>query len=472
MSGNKAVKAGLGYTIGNILIRGIGFLSIPIFTRLMGTADYGLYNTYAAYEGIFYLMISLALNSSIKTAKLEFKERFDEYVSTIVAIVLANMGLWLVIANIVYPIISNQFWEFDRSILNVLVLHSCGSALIVIYNAVVGVRFQYKAYLGISLLNSVGSVCISILLIVLAFSEHPFSGRIFGAFGGASIAGIIIIIVLLRRSWPNFRKGYVKFALKYSLPVVPHGISQVLLAQFDRIMIEDMVGAAAAGIYSFTGNVSSIMKVIVNSVISAWSPWFFEAYNRGDKCLIRKVTHACISGFALFTCGVMLCMPEVLKLMAPSDYWDGIRLVIPMALDVFCTFLYAVYVEVEYYFKKTHYLMLATIGAAIINVILNVIMIPRFGYVAAAYTTLFSYVCYFVFHYIVSCKLANEDVFNFKKNVGQIIICIIIGIFTAVFLNKWLVRWIMAAALCLGYGIKWYPEVKEFLNTRINKSKA
>ena len=114
MSGNKVVKAGLGYTIGNVLVRGIGFLSIPLFTRLMSTGDYGLYNTYAAYEAIFYLLISLALNSTAKIAKLEYKDNFDEYMSTIITIVILNAFVWLAIFNVVYPLIPGYIWEYNR----------------------------------------------------------------------------------------------------------------------------------------------------------------------------------------------------------------------------------------------------------------------------------------------------------------------------------------------------------------------
>ena len=278
MSGSKVVKAGFGYTIGNILIRGIGFLSIPIFTRLMDTGDYGLYNTYAAYEAIFYLVISLALNSTAKVAKLEFKEDFDEYMSTIVTVVVINSLAWLVIFNIIYPFIPGYVWEYNRIVLNLLVIHSLGSALIVIFNAAVSVRYKYKSYLAISLLNSLGGVLISVCLMLTLFGEQRYMGRILGAVAGVAVTGVIILVSFYRKSAPNFKKGYIKYALKYSLPVVPHGISQVLLAQFDRIMIKNMTGNVNAGIYSFTGNISSIMKVIVNSVMTAWSPWFFEDF--------------------------------------------------------------------------------------------------------------------------------------------------------------------------------------------------
>ncbi len=461
MSGNKVVKAGIGYTIGNILIRGIGFLSIPIFTRVMSTEDYGLYNTYAAYEAIFYLVLSLALNSSVKSAKLEFKDKFDEYMSSIITIVLGNALVWLIITNIIYRFLNGYAWEYNREILNVLVIHSCCSALLVIYNAAVGVRFQYKGYLKIALLNSVGGVALSILLILTVFKESTYIGRISGVVITLVFSGIIIVIGFYQKAKPSLKGIYYKFAFKYSLPVVPHGIAQVLLAQVDRIMIRNMVGADKAGIYSFTGNISLIMKAITSSFEAAWGPWFFEVYNKGNKKSITTNTHYCIMGFAMFTSGVMLCAPEILKIMAPSTYWDGIRLVVPMALDVFCTFLYTLYVQVEYYYKKTQFLMLGTSMAAIINVILNYIMIKKYGYVAAAYTTLFSYICYFFFHFCISRKIAGEDVICMRKNILQVCVCVGFAVAATIFADAFFIRWALAIVMVITYGVVLIPKLKK-----------
>ena len=79
---NKVVKAGLGYTIGNYLIRGLSFLTIPIFARLLDSADYGKYNTYMAFEAIVYIFVGLALHTSFKKAKYKFKIDFNDYVSS------------------------------------------------------------------------------------------------------------------------------------------------------------------------------------------------------------------------------------------------------------------------------------------------------------------------------------------------------------------------------------------------------
>ena len=79
---SKVVKAGLGYTVGNYLIKGLSFLTIPLFARLLDTSDYGKYNSYMAFEAIVYIFVGLALHTSFKKAKYRFEKDFNEYVSS------------------------------------------------------------------------------------------------------------------------------------------------------------------------------------------------------------------------------------------------------------------------------------------------------------------------------------------------------------------------------------------------------
>ena len=76
---SKATKAGIGYTVGNILVKGINFVSLPVFSRLLSTEEFGIYNIFIAYDAILYVILGMALHSSVKSAFYEYK-KIDEYV--------------------------------------------------------------------------------------------------------------------------------------------------------------------------------------------------------------------------------------------------------------------------------------------------------------------------------------------------------------------------------------------------------
>ena len=104
-------------------------------------------------------------------------------------------------------------------------------------------------------------------------------------------------------------------------------------------------------------------------------------------------------------CCLIMVAPEVVKILASKPYWEGIVIIPPVVLSNYIIFVYTMYVNVEQYYKKTVRISLYTAVAAVINLVLNYILIPYFGYVAAAYTTIVSYVVALILHTSYAKKL-------------------------------------------------------------------
>ena len=444
----KIVNAGIGYTVGNYLIKGLTFLTIPIFARLMESYDYGVYNTYIAYESIIYIIIGLALHTSFKKAKYKYENNFNKYVSSCVFLGICSAGVWFVGLNIIYFLIA-RYLELDRWILNILIFHSFGSALIQYYNAYVGLYYEYKKFLKLSFINAGVNIFGSIALIMFAFSDSRYYGRILGSALPVIFIGIYIVIFFFKKSKPKHDSGMWKYALKYSLPIIPHGISQVVLAQFDRIMISNMVGSAQSGIYSFAYNIYSIIQVTSNSLSNVWEPWFFERMHEKDYESIRK--KGFLFGLCMLIFSTLLCLiaPEIILLLGTSKYSESVYCVIPIIIGGYFSFLYVLPCEVEYYHEKTQYIALATSIAAVVNIILNYFCIKKFGYVAAAYTTMVTYLLYFVFHYFIAKKIEGKYIYSNKGIlflvVGALVVC---GI-TISLINYIVIRWSLAVILVI-----------------------
>lgn len=79
----NAMSAGIWYTVGNILIKGINFLAIPIFSRIMSTDEFGIYNVFISYEAILYIVIGFAVHTSIRSANIKFENQIDKYTSSV-----------------------------------------------------------------------------------------------------------------------------------------------------------------------------------------------------------------------------------------------------------------------------------------------------------------------------------------------------------------------------------------------------
>lgn len=445
---SKVVSAGIWYTVGNMLIKGINFLSLPLFSRLLNTEEFGIYNVFVSYEAILYVIIGMAIHSSIRSANIKFKGNINEYTSSVSIIYLANAMIMLFIALIFNKQLS-KLLAFDKLIIVLLIFYSLGSALLSLYNNYISLEYSYKKYLLVSFLNSVGNVCISLVLILTIFKKKRDIGRIVGATSTICILAFFILCIMYKKAKPKINKSYWKFAVKYSIPIVPHGISQVLLAQFDRIMIRSIVGNAAAGIYSLAGNIMLILTIITDSISTAWSTWFYDQISENRIESINKRAKQLSFFFVVLTVGLLTISPELIIILGGKEYSAGQYVAIPMIVDAFILFIYNIIVSSEYYKNKTTYIMLGTMVAMVINLITNYVFISKYGFIAAAYTTLFSYMCYLILHIVISHKVVGFFVLELKFFLMELVIIILTAIFDLLFIRTFWLRVVVGISITI-----------------------
>ena len=409
----KAGKAGLWYTIANILLKGCVFLSLPIFTRLMATGDFGIYNSYIAYEQLLQAVLGLGLYGTVKNAKLDFEEDFEKYLSSVLSLSLMVLAAVLVSANLLYGLYGEAI-GFSRFVVNCLILQSFGAYLVFFYGSKLNIEFRYKSYIVISCFNTLVNIAASIILIVWVFPNERYLGRILGSAMPMIIIAIVLSASILKKGRTVYEAEYWKYALSIGLPLIPHVVSQSLLSQFDRIMIRNMVNDASSGIYSYIYTICTITYIICTSLDNAWTPWVYIKLKAGDGDNIKAAGRWYTLLFAVLTLGFICVMPELVKLIADESYWPGEDLLIPLSLANYCVFLYMLPVGLEYYHKKTRYISLGTISAALLNLILNYFAILNFGYKAAAYTTLVSYLALFCFHLLIARRLGFGRLYDLR----------------------------------------------------------
>ncbi len=445
---SSALTAGIGYTVGNILIKGINFLTLPIFSRVMSADEFGVFNVFMSYDAILFVIVGLAMHTSIRSANSEFRGRIDDYTSSVSLIYLIN-ALILTAVVALFGAGLSELLGFDRSVLYMLILFSTGSAILTLYNNRISLDYSFKKYLAVALVNSVGNVLLSLVLILTVFHSQKDVGRIFGSTLVIVALAAVLLVGMYRKAKPRCDKKFWKFGLKYSLPIVPHGVSQVLLAQFDRVMIRGMVSDAAAGIYSLAANIKLILTVITTSISTAWSTWFYTEMDHKNTSAVRKRATQLGALFTILCVGLMALTPELVLVLGGREYDLAKFVAIPMVLDAFVLFLYDVLVVGEYYAKKTVYIMVGTIIAAVLNVILNYVFILKYGFLAAAYTTLFAYVCYLVIHLFISRRLTGFYILPVKWLLIYSSIAAAMAAVALAFVDCLLLRWGICAVIVI-----------------------
>lgn len=452
MQDKRYIKAGIGYTVANYFIKGLSFITLPIYVRLMSTADYGNFNTYVAYESMLSVVLGLALHASLKNAKLRYpsREGFDDYMAACIQMGVVSTALIVFAANIIYPVLSSAL-DLTRIVFNILLIQSYASALLTLYNSYVSLEYKYRSYFAVSLFNALSTTILSIILITTVFSNDRYIGRVIGNAIPAIAIGCCIAAYFLKQSQSRIKIDGEKwrFGLLFSVPLIFHGISQVILNQFDRIMIKSMTGASNAGIYSFAYNICNLVFVTSTSLQNVWGPWFYEKMAKKKYTEIRNRGDSFAFGMMLFITCVLLASPELILILGTEEYFGSIYYIAPLVVSGYFAFLYNLPAQVEYYYEKTNYIAGGTCVAATLNIIMNYFGIKMFGSIAAAYTTLIIYCVYFMIHYFLSVKIHGMHIFSLFKLMLYAIVLSIIAAISLVLKDYIVARWGMLIAVCV-----------------------
>ena len=464
---NKVLTAGIGYTIGNYLLRGLGFITVPIFSRLMTVADYGIYNTFLSYEGMLYLFVGLALHSSVKNAKYKYgDEKLDGFTSSITIFPLVITSILLVIGNVFLPII-NKVISIGKVEYNLLIIYCLCSSLLYIYQSRLVLEYNSKTYMKISYFNALSSVAISLVLILTVFNQQKYLGRICGSVIPMSIVAVWILYKLYSKEKPKKNIEYWKFALRISLPIIPHGVGQIILSSFDRVMITNYISSAAAGLYSFAYTIYSIILVAGNSISTVYEPWAYERFAKKEFATVRKMSSVYIVLLAVVCSGAMLIAPELVMILGSEKYLNAIPAVTPILIAGFFAMAYNIPSTVEYYYGKTAYIAIGTILAALLNIVTNAIFIPKYGFLAAAYTTLISYLIYFVFHCIIAYRIIGQNIFSVKILIATVLAIIFVAIISLCCERNYIIRY-LGVAIILAFTVLW---AKKYVLNELKRKK-
>ena len=337
----------------------------------------------------------------------------------------------VIIIFTILTVFKNQFTSFSgitHNLIIILVLYSLTKTFIAFFQSKLRFDYKYKGNIIIAFYSIFATTILSLILLCCIKLEDKGLARIYGLSFPTVCLGVVCFFIILKKGKKCFDIKIWKYALTFSLPMIPHALSMIILEQTDRIMIVKYIDLDAAGLYSFAYTFAMILSVVTNSIMNGWQPWFFENLNNNNVEPINKSVKI-LGTLLLFFLAAYLCViPEFMKIMGRREFWIAKYATIPVIAGCAFQFLYNLFVQFELFNKKTGIIALGSVSAAVINLILNFIFIPKFGYMAAGYTTMASYFLLMIYHLGI-CKLFfNKSIFNVKT-----ILSFVFAIFVLVF---------------------------------------
>ena len=444
-------KAGTWYTICNFLFRGMAFFTTPIFARILSKAELGDFNNFASWITILIVLTALDCHMSIIRSKLEVGDDMDSYIWSILSltsiITVAAYGIFML-----FPTFFSNLLLIEPKHMHLLFLYLFFTPA---YSMLITKQRAYYRYKMFVLLTGICLVASTLCSLVLVLTmEDKLAGRLYGFYIPNIIMGAAIYVYILIKG-KKIQIKYWKYACAICLPLVPHVLSMHLLCSSDKIIIKRISGSEYAAVYGIAYSCYHIVTILFDSMNKAFAPWLLESLHHEKYKDIRKVSKIYVGIFLVLSIGVLMLVPELILILGGKKYEEANYCLPPLIASCVFQFIYTMYVNVEFYEKKTIGVAGATIIATAINIILNFIFIPMYpekGFIIAAYTTLVGYAVLFVLHYFLVLRMKKAFVFDTKFMVMVLALTLAVSFVMNLFYGKTLSIRIIRYAIVLVYG--------------------
>lgn len=450
---NSLLKTSLSYVMATVIVKGLNFLTTPIFTRVMSPSDFGIVSNFTVWAQLLAIVICGQIMSGLIAARYSIAEsRFDNYVASIV-----RGALVLGIAISIVVVFFSSKLELLTSVKKIYIPCLCVYA----FGICMGDLFSnYCIVMNLVNLKILYSIVSSILNILLGvFCVKLFAsgahGRIVGYTVTYGMISFFSTFYFLKKPCDQFEIVHkdIRFALLFGIPLIPHLMANLVNGNIDRVFIIRYLNESEAGIYSVAYTIGVIAFVVADACNDAWIPWFAEKNKKKEYGIITKTIKLYSITLAMCFLGIMMFAPELILIMSGKDYWSGVYCIRYIAVGIFFMFMYRFSVNYEQLNGRSIYIAPATIVAALINIILNIIFIPVYGIIGAALATSISYFALWIFHEYIARKIISGYDVKIQSYVPACVIILFAFFISEPLFTHFLVRLFIVVIACGIYSI-------------------
>ncbi|MCE5421171.1 MAG: oligosaccharide flippase family protein [Acidithiobacillus sp.] len=381
------------YAVGVVLSRLVGFVMIPVYTRVLTPADYGVVETISRLTDIVGLLVGLGMSEALLRFYNEAKT--EQQRGSLISTSLVLTGLATALATLVLLPVAPAVTRLTFG--NAAYAHLVALALLSMMLGNLGLlpltllRAQGRAweYTALSVVQLVTALSLNILLVV--HLRWGVAGVVWSGLLNGGAWSLALVCWLVARHGGRFNARWALALAAYGVPLVPAAIAQFVLHFSDRFFLVRLVPMAEVGVYALAYRVAMLVSVFTGIANTAWWPWVFARHAAGDEVqTIRRGSAAMLALGSVVCSGVMLSAHPCIRLLAGPSFWRSADYVPWLALAYWffvSTFVLSVPMRLH---NRTRLLAGANVTTAAVCLALNAVAIPRFGAWGAAGVTTFS----------------------------------------------------------------------------------
>jgi O-antigen/teichoic acid export membrane protein len=375
------------YSAANVLVAAFPLLLLPILTRLLSPHDYGVVALFMAATSFLSLVIGLGVQGLVQV-EYHRLERADNARLVTACLVIAGASL----AGVVLLLLLAWPWLADAAgvpLRWMLVAAALAAMqfLVALRLVVLQAQKRSRGYAAVQLAQALLAAVLSIALIALA--GMAWEGRVAGLVVAAALLAAIGLVGLHRDGLLAARTEgrFVRMAGRYGVTLIPHVFGGLALAISDQVVVAAVLGTDAAGLFAVALSIAGAVKVVTIAINRAVAPWIYEHLPM-DAATGRRVVRLTWAYFAIVTVASIafgLLAPAVVAwLVGPSFAASG-RYVLVLAIGFGLGGMYFTVANFVFHAGATARLAAVTATAGVVNVVLAVLLIGRYGLAGAGY---------------------------------------------------------------------------------------
>lgn len=445
---SPAVKASMWYTFSSILIKGVSFFTVPIFSRVLSAEDYGKYSLYTSWVQLFTVVTTLNLFMGVYLKGLvKYEEKRNEYVSSMQILVTIITAIWLVII-IAFNGFFEQVLNLPKEFIFIMLFQILMVSAINFWSTRLRFEFRYLPFVFISLLIGIGTPIVN--LVAIWFSNNPGNSMLYSFSIYQMLIGSFFFFKNLDFKTIKKSPKYWRFALKFNIPLIPYYLSQMALDQVDRVMIAHYYGQREVAMYNIPYQISMTLTIVSTSISNSFTPVLYKKIKEGSEYGLREKQNYIfiLIGIACFV--INLLAPEVLSFLAPKEYASGVWIIGPVVLGIYFKYAVNTFNNIEFYYEKPSISMVVSIMAAVSNVGLNAWLLPRTSYTVAGYTTLICFVLSTLIHIFFIKRMKYNQSIDIKRFIQISTVLVTVTLASQLLYSVFFLRYLLLITIIIG----------------------
>lgn len=407
--------------IGKICTQCISFFMLPLYTSVLDKDEYGTADLIITYVALLYPIVGLQLEQGLFRILLDYRDNKDNTKALFTTVLLCNIVQVIAFSILFVPLTFFVKYNYIVFLCPLVIIQTLQGTLMQFSRGV----NRTDIYTIGGLINAILHVGLNVLLIGIL--KVGLTGLLYSII----IAGIgsSLFIMIKLRIWDYydsklFNKEELKSVAKYSIPLIPNQLAWWVINASDRTVVSFFLGTGANGLYAVANKFSSVYITFYNFFNMSWTESVSLSFNDKDRDeYINRMINIFFNLISAVCLGIIACMPFVFPILVPNHSYKAAYYQIPiLMIAVFFQAFQGLYSSIYVALKKTKEIAKTSIFAAIINIVVNILLIKIIGLYAASVSTLVAFLAMALYRYIDIKKYVDISI-----KVKNIIFAILAG---------------------------------------------